>query len=181
MQFWFHSILILVIIGFSKAQHFIQLVVLGALGLAGLWLLHTLANDINKFVKPSGILATKPKFFYAKRSLENQSFNKTVRDYEDFNVDIDWERILANDPVGCARSFICQLAAKNNERTLTNESVMLHIIQSANHQNTGNTQLRDALNYGKKTRCASECRKVYNYCPFSIETMIHIIKYLKKM
>lgn len=45
MNYLLHVLVLLGLIGVSKAHHFIKLVILAGLGLAGLWMVHTLAQD----------------------------------------------------------------------------------------------------------------------------------------
>lgn len=45
MAKWLHLIVLVVLFGVSKGHHIIRIVILGALGLAGLWMIHTLAQD----------------------------------------------------------------------------------------------------------------------------------------
>lgn len=45
MNYLSHAFILLAVIGASKAHHFIKVVILAALGLAGLWMVHTLAQD----------------------------------------------------------------------------------------------------------------------------------------
>lgn len=42
---WLHIIVLVILFGVSKGHHIIRLVILAALGLAGLWMVHTLAQD----------------------------------------------------------------------------------------------------------------------------------------
>lgn len=45
MAKWLHLIVLIVLFGVSKGHHLIRIVILAALGLAGLWMVHTLAQD----------------------------------------------------------------------------------------------------------------------------------------
>lgn len=45
MAKWLHLVVLVVLIGVSKGHHLIRVVILAALGLAGLWMIHTLAQD----------------------------------------------------------------------------------------------------------------------------------------
>lgn len=95
------------------------------MGLGALYVLHLLAQDYMKIQKPAAKLA---KFLLSKRDLDavnqvfklenNNSFvhnNNIVKHYsfemkmKEFNI--DWNRILKNDPLKCAQSLICQIVA----------------------------------------------------------------------
>lgn len=43
--------------------------------------------------------------------------------------DIDWDKVLARDPVGCARSFVCQMVATNLKELQHSETTMLDFIR----------------------------------------------------
>lgn len=103
-----------------------RLLLLAALGLGSLYLLHLLAQDYMKIRKPAAKLAS---FLLSKRDLDavNQVFRfsfvtpffYTRKKYclvehfsfkiKEFNI--DWGRILKNDPLRCAQSLICQISA----------------------------------------------------------------------
>lgn len=75
MSYHSHILIFLGLIGISKAHHFIRVVVLAALGLAGLWMVHTLAQDFNKIQGHGGLGAlgggsSGAAKFFEKRSTE---------------------------------------------------------------------------------------------------------------
>lgn len=77
MERWLRVALFAAIIGISKATHIIKLVILAGLGLAGLWMVHTLAQDYQNIIGHSGGGGSSregledPKYF-AKRSANDQ-------------------------------------------------------------------------------------------------------------
>ncbi|KAK5644924.1 hypothetical protein RI129_006224 [Pyrocoelia pectoralis] len=178
MRLWLHTIILLTITGFSKAQHFIHLAILGALGLVGLWIMHTLLQDVNKlFSRPP---LGPAKFFLVKRSVNEGDYfeNGTLQDPMS-NVSIDWNRILINDPVGCARSFVCQLAAEDPKlSSIGKEKIYYQLLRSTNRKGWAGKEIRFALNYGINSKKTQSCRGYYKYCPFSISTMRAVLHFL---
>lgn len=117
MKHWLKYLIFAIIIGLAKAHHFVRLVILASLGLAGLWMVHTLAQDYNKIQTGSGdaqSIGGDTRIF--KRSVE-----------VDQNYQISWETILSKDPASCARSFLCQLAATDKKRLSKEEFLMLEL------------------------------------------------------
>ncbi|KAB0794319.1 hypothetical protein PPYR_11409 [Photinus pyralis] len=179
MHLWFQAIILFAVTGFSKAQHFIHFVILGALGLMGLWILHMLAQDIDKvFNKP----ASRPPKLFWKRSIGDVDYfaNRTVENVGasgETNISVDWNRILTNDPIGCVRSFACQLAAEDSKRSSTNKGNINQLFWSAKRKGWAGDEIRFALNYGTNSKKVEKCRAFYKYCPFSIDTMRDILKF----
>ncbi|RZC42963.1 hypothetical protein BDFB_002959 [Asbolus verrucosus] len=54
MNYLSHILLLLGLISVSKAHGFIKIVILAGLGLAGLWMVHTLAQDYSNITNNSG-------------------------------------------------------------------------------------------------------------------------------
>lgn len=51
MSRWIHLIIFGAAIGIAKSASFVKLVILAGLGLAGLWMMHTLAQDFNHIMQ----------------------------------------------------------------------------------------------------------------------------------
>jgi hypothetical protein len=64
-----HIFLLLGIVGVSKAHHFIKVVILAGLGLAGLWMVHMLAQDYGHINNSGGGGGGGGKAF-GKRSID---------------------------------------------------------------------------------------------------------------
>lgn len=122
MKRWFKYIFIVTIIGFAKAHHFVRLVILASLGLAGLWMVHTLAQDYNKIQTGSGDGQSSGG--------DTRIFKRSVE--KDHNYQINWETILSKDPASCARSFLCQLAA-TDRKDLSKEELLMLELSRYNH------------------------------------------------
>ncbi|PSN38751.1 hypothetical protein C0J52_16954 [Blattella germanica] len=105
-------LLILVFTGLAKAHlHMIKLVVMMVLGLAGMWMIHTLAQDYSTI--------TKPKLFSVFKRSANWDSEVEGR------VPVDFSQILQYDPLGCARLLVCQLASKQDRDLSQHERDML--------------------------------------------------------
>lgn len=73
MKIWLRILIVTLAIGFGKAHHIIRLIILAGLGLAGLWMLHTLAQDFQKIFNKFQQSAPIPKFLL-KRSI-NETYH----------------------------------------------------------------------------------------------------------
>ncbi|XP_060532458.1 uncharacterized protein LOC132705689 isoform X2 [Cylas formicarius] len=55
MRTLLHLLVLFVILSVAKAYSFVKLVILAGLGLAGLWMIHTLAQDLNSIMQTGGL------------------------------------------------------------------------------------------------------------------------------
>lgn len=163
--------LIAVLIGASKAHHFIKLVILAGLGLAGLWMVHTLAQDFSQINNQGnhgggggGGKAISGELNLYKRSIQDNT------------PQINWSYVLSRDPAGCARSFICQLVAQDENLTQEEQIILDMTRNSANTDSWASKQLQEALKYGEQVKSQSQCRKIYKICPYSSQTMMTLLK-----
>lgn len=99
------------LLGVSKAHHFIRLVILAGLGLAGLWMVHTLAQDFSH-LNLGGLGSGGHGGSGGSKELGGD-LNLYKRSIQDDKPTINWDYVLSRDPASCARSFICQLAAQD--------------------------------------------------------------------
>ncbi|XP_074036653.1 uncharacterized protein [Leptinotarsa decemlineata] len=163
MNYWLKLLLLSTFLGFVKAQHFIKLVVLAGLGLAGLWMVHTLAQDFNVIQNNSN-----------NNDGERGLFKRSIPDKDKV---IDWEMVLSRDPASCARSFLCQLVATKEQLLSNEEKLMLNLVR---HSSKGDTwaskQLQEALKNGEKITRPSQCMKIYKYCPFTSQMMMTLLR-----
>ncbi|KYB26721.1 uncharacterized protein LOC100141920 [Tribolium castaneum] len=161
MNYLLHVLLLLGLIGVSKAHHFIKLVILAGLGLAGLWMVHTLAQDYGNLTHGGGGGGGKA---FEKRSI-------------DTHRGINWEFVLSRDPARCARSFICQLAAQDEDQLDEVGQNILRLTRLSAQQNSwASKQLLEALKHGKNALNPSQCMKIYKFCPYSSQTMTTLLK-----
>lgn len=120
MNNWLKFLLFSVLLGFVKGAHFIRLVILAGLGLAGLWMVHTLAQDFNT-IQSNGGINLNPSA--GDRELFKRSVDGNGKTF------IDWEMVLSRDPASCARSFLCQLSATDLELLTNEEKIMLNLVR----------------------------------------------------
>ncbi|XP_018575961.1 uncharacterized protein LOC108914603 [Anoplophora glabripennis] len=167
MKRWLKYLFIATIFGFVKAHQFIRLVILASLGLAGLWMVHTLAQDYNKIQTGGGDATSSggdTRIF--KRSVEAAQSHR-----------IDWETILSKDPASCTRSFICQLAATDREHLSKEELLMLELSRDTlEKESWASKELQEAINHGQKVKQPNQCMKIYKYCPFTSQMMLTLLK-----
>lgn len=130
-----YTLVLIFLFGVTKAagHHFIRLVIMAALGLAGLYMLHNLAQDFQKiysqFQEGGGVGGGKWLTKRSANSSEYYQVNESSKELpEDAYPDIDWDKILSRDPVGCARSFVCQIVADSRQER--QEDVILQYIRS---------------------------------------------------
>uniref|UniRef100_A0A6P7FGS4 Uncharacterized protein LOC114330127 n=1 Tax=Diabrotica virgifera virgifera TaxID=50390 RepID=A0A6P7FGS4_DIAVI len=161
MNYWFKLFIFLVTIGFVKCSHFVKLIILAGLGLAGLWMVHTLAQDFSSIQNNGG----ETRDIY-KRSVDRSS-----------KSGIDWEKVLSRDPVGCARSFLCQLSATSEENLLEEEVKIMDLLRNTHQENTwANRLLQEAMKNGKQVKTPSQCMKIYRFCPYTSQMMTSLLK-----
>lgn len=130
MSRWLKFILLAIIIGFVKAHNFMKLVILAALGLAGLWMVHTLAQDFNSIQSNSqNSLNNNNNNNNDGSGLGINIFKRSISEVEKHPNQINWEIILSRDPASCARSFLCQLAALPDKTLSKEESLMLSLVR----------------------------------------------------
>lgn len=134
MTRWLKIIFFSLIIGFAKAHSFVRLVILAGLGLAGLWMVHTLAQDFNN------IQSHNEDNFKSFHSSHNENtgpdfgnsfklFKRSISEPRSSANLINWELILSRDPASCARSFLCQLAATEDRVLTKEEKLMLKLVK----------------------------------------------------
>nr|CAD7461218.1 unnamed protein product [Timema tahoe] len=123
-------LLVLALAGITKAgMHFLRLVILAAAGLAGMWMVHTLAQDYNK------ITSQRPGRLF-KRSMEDVLHSMDWERLPPSNrlgsqppTFPDFQRILNMDPKGCARRLVCELATRPTEKLAADEANILLMIR----------------------------------------------------
>ncbi|KAK9882746.1 hypothetical protein WA026_016636 [Henosepilachna vigintioctopunctata] len=154
----------IVISGFflSVKSHVIKALILAVLGLTGLWLLHLLAQDYQQIQRPN-------KKLLFKRSLDYQPLDYTTQ----------WSTIWSNDPIGCVRSFICQIAA--NETSLDDYSIrILNLARiSVRNKISATEELEKAIGLGEANSNGNICFDTYKLCPFSAGVMMKILAALR--
>ncbi|CAG9858999.1 unnamed protein product [Phyllotreta striolata] len=171
MNAWFKFLLFSLVLGLAKGAPFIRVVILAGLGLAGLWMVHTLAQDFSSIQNNGGINFNP--------SGGREIFKRSTQE-ADMPV-IDWEMVLSRDPASCARSFLCQLVATEKELLTAEEKLMLKLVRYSAHEDTwASKQLQDALRKGEKVAKPSQCMKIYKFCPYTSQMMMVLLKLFGK-
>ncbi|KAF7280842.1 hypothetical protein GWI33_005443 [Rhynchophorus ferrugineus] len=183
MQIWFRMMIFSLILSLVKASNFIRVVVMAGLGLAGLWMMHTLAQDFQGIMKNGFGSATN--LFGAGSRGEEQTytnneelkvFKRSINDVSN-KPQINWDVIIKRDPVSCARSFICQLQASKDEELTREEKIILNITKLASNDSSSmaNEQLQEALRNGETVDNPWECMKLYRFCPYTKKIMMTLL------
>lgn len=130
MNRWLQILFFILTIGLSRAHHFMKVVILAAMGLAGLWMVHTLAQDYDKISHNFGSNLGKltQSFGLASAGQEDDTKQLFKRSLEAKQPpEINWDLVLSRDPASCARSFICQLVAQQESTLKREEKIILHL------------------------------------------------------
>ncbi|XP_066263039.1 uncharacterized protein [Euwallacea similis] len=182
MSRWIQLMILIAAMGFTKAANFMRVVVMAGLGLAGLWMLHTLAQDFNSimqggFGSGGGGDHGTSKLFNNNNGESSEPIKVFKRSIEERQPQINWELVIKRDPASCARSFICQLAASKEHELVYEEKMILHLTEAAaNNQTWAGKQLQDALKNGHSINYSHECMKIYRYCPYTKRMMMALLR-----
>ncbi|KAL1513915.1 hypothetical protein ABEB36_003253 [Hypothenemus hampei] len=185
-SYWIHLIVISATLGIAKSASFVKAVVLAGLGLAGLWMIHTLAQDFTGIVQ-NGFGVGKQLLNTNNNGEQEQPDIKLFKRSINSNAEpvfIDWDMVIKRDPASCARSFICQLAASEEEDLIYEEKVILNLTRIAAVDDAhmfANKQLEEALNHGQLLKdYPKRCMKIYKFCPYTRKMMTFLIQIFGK-
>lgn len=86
MSKWLRVALFVAILGITKGHHLIKVVILAALGLAGLWMVHTLAQDYQHITGAGKSENAEIGKYFSKRAADyytrnNRQYTKQVRNH----------------------------------------------------------------------------------------------------
>ncbi|EEB18250.1 hypothetical protein Phum_PHUM506940 [Pediculus humanus corporis] len=172
------SFFLLIFASFVKASSLgIKLLIMMGAGLAGMYMMHLLAQDYNKYTS-----LNRPS-----RSVDNLHDNTTtfimdeevVRESENnyrLNEIITFEKIIQFDPTGCARRYVCTIATKSNKKQNQYERNLIQILRSNNGKHdTGREAFNFALNLGRDKKDPDACAREYSKCLFSVSEMLKLV------
>ncbi|XP_053677242.1 uncharacterized protein LOC128727360 [Anopheles nili] len=151
-----------------------RLIVLAVVTLGSLYTLHLLAQDFMKLSKP---------LFMAlgKRDLgPSLSYNRTAALME-FEAKINWNKILQTDPLKCAFSLICQLAAGAEPQDTQAKVIYEFIAFSVENSKSIPKPLKDSFESGlsyadlKRKDTYKKCYRRYPLCVYSARTMLRFM------
>jgi hypothetical protein len=161
--------LVLVMGAAVKAHiHFIRLALLAAMGLAGMWMMHKLAQDWQKISNRPRPAAMAGKLLGLwKRSIDETHIESYV---EDSLHDIyKFDEILRQDRSTCARKMICQLAATPENQLDRVETNLLKLLSPGEHfgENAAKDIFRKAMDLGRRKKDVRACHAEYKKCRFN--------------
>ncbi|XP_050300958.1 uncharacterized protein LOC126739355 isoform X2 [Anthonomus grandis grandis] len=178
MSRWIHLLIFGAAIGVAKSASFVKLVILAGLGLAGLWMVHTLAQDFSNITQNGFGSAGEDHGGGAKlfNDQEIKVFKRSIQNQKNEHR-INWEMVIKRDPASCARSFICQLAATKEADLTDEEKIILNLTRTAATDETwASKQLNEALKNGKSITYPYQCMKMYKFCPYTKRMMMTLIR-----
>uniref|UniRef100_A0A182N2A7 Uncharacterized protein n=1 Tax=Anopheles dirus TaxID=7168 RepID=A0A182N2A7_9DIPT len=152
-----------------------RLIVLGIVTLGSLYTLHLLAQDFMKLAKPLFMAS-------GKRDLgPSLPYNRTAA-LMDFEAKINWNKMLQTDPLKCAFSLICQLAAGAELQDAQAKVIYEFIAFSVENSKTIPAPLKEAFENGlkfganlKATENHTHCYRRYPLCLYSARTMLRFM------
>ncbi|KAL5237815.1 hypothetical protein ACI65C_005225 [Semiaphis heraclei] len=179
MKFAIIGFLVLVMGAAVKAHiHFIRLALLAAMGLAGMWMMHKLAQDWHKISssnRPAKPAAMAGKLLGLwKRSLPDEHVNAYVEEsLFDF---YKFDEILRQDRSTCARKMICQIAATPENQLNQVETNLLKLLSPTEHfgENMAKNIFRKAMDLGRSKKDANACHLEYKKCRFNTRQMFKL-------
>lgn len=142
MSKWLKILLFAIILGIAKAHNFVKLVILAGLGLAGLWMVHTLAQDFQNIQEGGSFNLNNHNDLRTNNGgggggggggLGVNLFKRSIPEPKARPNSINWELVLSRDPASCARSFLCQLAALDEKTLSKDEKLMLSLVRSVHN------------------------------------------------
>ncbi|KAG8319015.1 hypothetical protein J6590_100345 [Homalodisca vitripennis] len=101
------------------------MVILAAAGLAGMYMVHLLAQDWTK-IRPNRPAATR-LLQQALQGISKRSIPDEIVD-DSLNEIPTWDSALEQDPLGCARKLVCTLATRPRSSLRTEETNILAMV-----------------------------------------------------
>lgn len=185
MTNWARLIILSIVLGLAKANNFMRVILMAGMGLAGLWMVHTLAQDFHTIVQ-SGFGSGGHGFggggggggdkLYNNDELK--VFKRSVTEAAKTKPHINWDVVIKRDPVSCARSFICQLQASREEELSREEKIILNLTKMAadDESSYAGQELREALDNGVSVTYPHDCMKMYRFCPYTKKMMMTLLR-----
>ncbi|XP_041781135.1 uncharacterized protein LOC121598402 isoform X2 [Anopheles merus] len=152
-----------------------RLIILGIVTLGSLFTLHLLAQDFMKLSKPLFMSSGKRDLGPSLR------YNRTAA-LLDFESKINWNKILQTDPLKCAFSLVCQLAAGAEPQDAQAKIIYEFIAFSVENSKTVPAPLRESFENGlqyngnlKAKDNYKQCYRRYPLCLYSARTMLRFM------
>ncbi|KAG8270062.1 hypothetical protein J6590_093537, partial [Homalodisca vitripennis] len=124
------TLLLLILTGAVKAHiHFLRLAILAAAGLAGMYMVHLLAQDWTK-IRPNtpNLTPLIQQALQGIQGLSKRSIPDGIVD-DSLNEIPTWDSALEQDPLGCARKLVCTLATRPRSSLRAEETNILAMVR----------------------------------------------------
>ncbi|XP_026288491.1 uncharacterized protein LOC113213596 [Frankliniella occidentalis] len=186
---WRRVLAALALAGMVRAgHHFIRLAILLALGLGGMYMLHMLAQDYNKITnrpaRPAVAAATRA----LTRAIGKRDVGAVLQ--ERGQEQSEWgpmrravghvlKQVLLQDPLGCARKLVCQLAASKSETLRPHEAAILRLVERSKLEDgddDASAEFRAAQRLGKSSGDEARCATRYSRCLIEARTMLKLLQ-----
>ncbi|XP_055684773.1 uncharacterized protein LOC129790944 [Lutzomyia longipalpis] len=156
-----------------------KLILLGILLLGSLYCLHLLAQDYQKIRRPAQMATKAVAKALGLDFLTGRRRRSTDEQHEQPEASIQWDTLLRHDPLLCAPSLVCQLAAGATVDFHEGVSIKNFILTNANE--SAPEKVKKARELGHRADSVKECFKKFNFCPYSAKTMLRIIHLQTKL
>lgn len=190
---WRRVLAALALAGMVRAgHHFIRLAILLALGLGGMYMLHMLAQDYNKITnrpaRPAVAAATRAATRALTRAIGKRDVGAVLQERE--REQSEWgpmrravghvlKQVLLQDPLGCARKLVCQLAASKSETLRPHEAAILRLVERSQLEDgddDASAEFRAAQRLGKSSGDEARCAARYSRCLIEARTMLKLLQ-----
>ncbi|XP_050425886.1 uncharacterized protein LOC126836471 [Adelges cooleyi] len=168
--------MLLVMAATIKAHiHFMRLALLCILGLAGMWMMHKLAQDWQKISGSNRPVQTAGRLLGLwKRSIPDATMDTYVE--ESMNNFYKFDEILKFDKSMCARKMVCQIAATPKNLLNQVEVNILKMLSPDEHfgDNPAKDIFRKAMDLGHRKKSTKACDAEYKKCRFNTHQMFKL-------
>ncbi|XP_034244210.1 uncharacterized protein LOC117646936 [Thrips palmi] len=180
---WRRVLLMLLLVGMVRAgYHFIRLALLAAMGLAGMYMLHMLAQDYNKITnRPRPAVAATRALFRAitKRDVSAVSDERGAVEAPSRRGVMAHllRQVLMQDPLGCARKLVCQLSA-STKGLRPHETAILRLVQRSEEDDDDEAaaEFRAAEQLGQSSKDAAKCAARYSKCLIEARAFLKLLQ-----
>ncbi|XP_046995688.1 uncharacterized protein LOC124607407 [Schistocerca americana] len=166
--------------GVARASaHFIRLALVAVMGLAGMYMLHVLAQDYNAIRQPvrAKVASAILRSVIAKRSAADSPVVGEAASAG--RPSLDWGRVLRADPAGCARRVLCELAAKPELRLSDADRRLLALVTDGGGGGRGDVSWRAfwrAVEVGRSAADPAACWAAFRGCPHSTALILGAVR-----
>ncbi|XP_049859734.1 uncharacterized protein LOC126354258 [Schistocerca gregaria] len=169
-------------VGVARASaHFIRLALVAVMGLAGMYMLHVLAQDYNAIRQPvkAKVASAILRSVIAKRSAADSPVFGEAAGAAAGRPSLDWGRVLRADPAGCARRVLCELAAEPQLRLSDADRRLLALVTDGGGGGRGDVSWRAfwrAVEVGRASADRAACWAAFRGCPHSTALILAAVR-----